>query len=166
MGTNILSNTLTQPQIVMDSLRRIVQALRESTRQSEQANRPTPAQLLVLKRIEDRDGISVNELAALTFTHQSTVSEIVSRLEARGLVRRERAAADGRRVEIHLTADGRSALETSPLSAHEKLMQAVSRLPPQILSDLAAGLDALINAARLADQPAAFFFEDKSDPHE
>jgi hypothetical protein len=37
-------------------------------------------------------------------------------------------------------------------------MQAVSRLPPRTLSDLAAGLDALINAARLADQPAAFFF--------
>lgn len=166
MGTHTLSNTLTQPQIVMDSLRRIVQALRESTRQSEQANRPTPAQLLVLKRIEGHDGISVNELAALTFTHQSTVSEIVSRLETRGLVRRERAATDGRRVEIHLTVDGRSALVSSPLSAHEKLMQAVSALPSQTLSDLAGGLDALINAARLTDQPAAFFFEDKSDPHE
>jgi DNA-binding MarR family transcriptional regulator len=161
-----MSDILTQPQIVMDSLRRIVQALRESTCQSEQTSGPTPAQLLVLKRIEDHDGISVNELAALTFTHQSTVSEIVSRLEARGLVRRERAATDGRRVEIHLTDDGRSALETSPLSAHEKLMQAVSRLPPQTLSRLAEGLDALIHAAHLTDQPAAFFFEDKSDPHE
>lgn len=161
-----MSDTPSQPQIVMDSLRRIVQALRESTRQNEQANGPTPAQLLVLKRIEGHDGISVNELAALTFTHQSTVSEIVSRLEARGLVRRERASADGRRVELHLTADGRSALVSSPLSAHEKLMQAVSGLPPQILSDLAGGLEALIHAARLTDQPAAFFFEDKSDPHE
>ncbi len=161
-----MSDTPPESQIVMDSLRRIVQALRESTRQSEQANSPTPAQLLVLKRIEGHDGISVNELAALTFTHQSTVSEIVSRLEMRGLVRRERAATDGRRVEIHLTANGRPALTASPLSAHEKLMQAVSRLPPQTLSDLAGGLDALIHAARLTDQPAAFFFEDKSDPHE
>ena len=91
MGTHILSDTLTQPQIVMDSLRRIVQALRESTRQSERLSGPTPAQLLVLKRIEEQDGLSVNELAALTFTHQSTVSEIVGRLETRGLLRRERA---------------------------------------------------------------------------
>jgi len=161
-----MTSTPTQSQIVMDSLRRIVQALRESTRQSEQANGPTPAQLLVLKRIEGHDGISVNELAALTFTHQSTVSEIVSRLEARGLVRRERAAMDGRRVEIHLTGEGRSALQASPVSAHEKLMLAVSRLPPPILSNLAEGLDALIHTAHLADQPAAFFFEDKSDLHE
>lgn len=150
----------------MDSLRRIVQGLRESTRQNAQANSPTPAQLLVLKRIESHDGLSVNDLAALTFTHQSTVSEIVSRLESRGLVRRERAETDGRRVEIYLTDDGRSTLEVSPLSAHEKLMQAVTSLPAQTLSDLANGLDALIHAARLTDLPAAFFFEDKSDPHE
>jgi DNA-binding MarR family transcriptional regulator len=156
-----MSDTSSQTRIVMDSLRRIVQALRESTRQSEQASGPTPAQLLVLKRIEARDGLSVNELAALAFTHQSTVSEIVSRLEARSLVRRERAAADGRRVEVHLTDEGRAALETSPSSAHEKLMQAVGSLPPQTLSDLAGGLDALIHAARLADQPAAFFFEEQ-----
>ena len=161
-----MSNTLTQPQIVMDSLRRIVQALRESKRQSEQANGPTPAQLLVLKRIDGHDGLSVNELAAATFTHQSTVSEIVSRLEARGLVRRERAVSDGRRVELHLTDNGRSALQTSPLSAHEKIMQAVSALPPQTVSHLAEGLSALIQATHLADQPAAFFFEDKSESHE
>lgn len=156
-----MSDTSSQTRIVMDSLRRIVQALRESTRQSEQASGPTPAQLLVLKRIEAQDGLSVNELAALAFTHQSTVSEIVSRLETRGLVRRERAASDGRRVELHLTDEGRMVLETSPSSAHEKLMQAVSSLPPQTLSDLAQGLDALIHAARLSDQPAAFFFEEQ-----
>lgn len=161
-----MSDTLLQSQIVMDSLRRIVQALRESTRQSELVNGPTPAQLLVLKRIEDHDGISINELAALTFTHQSTVSEIVTRLEARGLVRRERATTDGRRVEIHLTEAGQAALTTSPVSAHEKLMQAVASLPPPTLEKLASGLNALIEAARLNEHPARFFFEDKNTPDE
>jgi DNA-binding MarR family transcriptional regulator len=154
------------PQIVMDSLRRIVQALRQSATHSEQTTGFTAAQMLVLKRISEREGLSVNELAALTFTHQSTVSEIVSRLEGRGLIRRSRAAADGRRVELHLTDAGGDALAASPLSAHEKLMQAVSALPPETLKKLAEGLDALTQAAHLTDHPAGFFFEDKSAPNE
>lgn len=109
----------TDPQIVMDSLRRIVQALRQSATHSEQATGLTAAQLLVLKRIQAHEGLSVNELAAATFTHQSTVSEIVSRLEARSLIRRARAAADGRRVELYLTEAGQTALTASPVSAHE-----------------------------------------------
>ena len=156
----------TDPQIVMDSLRRIVQALRQSATHSEQATGLTAAQLLVLKRIQAHEGLSVNELAAATFTHQSTVSEIVTRLETRGLIRRVRAAADGRRVELYLTEAGQAVLTASPVSAHEKLMQAVATLPPPTLEKLAGGLNALIEAAHLNEQPARFFFEDKSTPDE
>ncbi len=147
----------TDPQIVMDSLRRIVQALRQSATHSEQATGFTAAQLLVLKRIHMQEGLSVNELAAATFTHQSTVSEIVSRLETRGLIRR---------VELYLSEAGGTALTASPVSAHEKLMQAVANLPPPTLEKLAAGLNALIEAAHLNQHPARFFFEDKSTPDE
>ncbi|MGN6364157.1 MarR family winged helix-turn-helix transcriptional regulator [Asticcacaulis taihuensis] len=156
----------TDPQIVMDSLRRIVQALRQSATHSEQATGLTAAQLLVLKRIQAHEGLSVNELAAATFTHQSTVSEIVTRLETRGLIRRARAATDGRRVELYLTEAGQAVLTASPVSAHEKLMQAVATLPPPTLEKLAGGLNALIEAAHLNEHPARFFFEDKSTPDE
>lgn len=153
----------TEPQIVMESLRRIVQALRQSATYSEKVTGVTAAQLLVLKRIEGREGLSVNELATLTFTHQSTVSEIISRLETRGLLRRARATTDGRRVELYLTEAGQHTLGASPVSAHEKLMEAVTTLPPQTLGKLAEGLEALIEAAHLNEHPARFFFEDKSD---
>ena len=153
----------TEPQIVMESLRRIVQALRQSATYSEKVTGVTAAQLLVLKRIEGREGLSVNELATLTFTHQSTVSEIVSRLETRGLLRRARATTDGRRVELYLTEAGQHTLGASPVSAHEKLMEAVTTLPPQTLGKLAEGLEALIEAAHLNEHPARFFLEDKSD---
>ncbi|MGA9659368.1 MAG: MarR family transcriptional regulator [Asticcacaulis sp.] len=161
MGAHTIINHPSQPQIVMDSLRRIVQALRLSVGQSETRDgiKTTPAQLMVMKLIENHKGLSVNALAALTFTHQSTVSELLGRLETRSLVRRERDPADGRRLAVVLTEAGRACLKDSPLSAHEKLLQAVSQLPPETLAPLAQGLEALIRAAHLSDHEAGFFFE-------
>lgn len=145
---------------VMNALRRIVQGLRQSAAYSEKTTGLTAAQLLVLKNVSAHEGLSVNALAAATFTHQSTVSEIVSRLELKGFVSRDRAADDGRRVEIHLTPNGRSVLAVNPSSASDRLMQAVKTLPADTLDDLAIGLDALIRAAGLTDEAAVLFFDD------
>ncbi len=146
---------------VMNALRRIVQGLRQSAAYSEKTTGLTAAQLLVLKQVAAHDGLSVNALASATFTHQSTVSEVVTRLELKGFVTRDRAADDARRVEVHLTANGRAVLAVNPSSASDRLMQAVKALPPETLDSLAAGLDALIRNAGLSDEAAAMFFEDK-----
>ena len=143
----------------MDSLRRIVQALRQSSAHSEQSTHLTGAQALVLKHIAAREGLSVNDLAGLTFTHQSTVSEVVSRLETAGLVRRTRAPEDGRRWQLHLTEAGKTIAQKATETAQEKLMRGLQGLPPQTVAQLSIGLDALIAAAGLADQPPLMFFE-------
>ena len=154
---------------VMNALRRIVQGLRQSAAYSEKTTGLTAAQLLVLKQVAAHDGqsshgMSVNALAAATFTHQSTVSEVVSRLELKGFVQRDRAADDARRVEVSLTPNGHAVLEVNPSSASDRLMQAVKALPPETLEGLATGLDALIRTAGLTDEAAVLFFEDKSEP--
>jgi len=152
----------TSAHVVMNALRRIVQGLRQSAAHSEKTIGLTAAQLLVLKQVAAHDGISVNGLAAATFTHQSTVSEIVSRLEQRGFLQRERAAGDARRVEIHLTSTGRSLLSISPPNASDRLMTAVKALPPETLDALAAALNTLIHTAGFTEEAAVLFFEDKS----
>ena len=147
--------------IVMNALRRIVQGLRQSAAYSEKTTGLTAAQLLILKQVAAHDGLSVNALAAATFTHQSTVSEIVSRLELKGFLQRERAPDDARRVEVRLTPNGRALLSINPSSASDRLMQAVKGLPPETLAGLATGLDALIHAAGLTDETPVLFFDDK-----
>ena len=153
---------------VMNSLRRIVQGLRQSAAYTEKTTGLSAAQLLILKQIAAHDGLSVTALATATFTHQSTVSEIVSRLELKGYIRRERATQDARRVEIHLTPNGRAVLSIHPSSASDRLMNAVKALPPETLDGLAAGLDALIRTAGLTEEAAVLFFEDKpvDPPHD
>lgn len=144
----------------MQSLRRIVQALRQSSAHAQQSANLTGAQALLLRHIANRDGLCVNDLAALTFTHQSTVSEVVGRLEARGLLERARTATDGRRRSLHLTPAGQVAVRNSPTTAQETLMTALQTLPPQTVAGLARGLESLIDTAGLATTAApVMFFE-------
>lgn len=148
-----------EPQIIMDALRRIVQALRRSSVHTEQISPITGAQALVLRHVGTREGLSITDLAGLTFTHQSTVSEVVGRLEAAGLLTRERAADDGRRVVLRLTDNGSEAMKTVEMPAQEQLIRALERLPRDTLVSLAVGLGAWTAEAGLGVEPPVMFFE-------
>lgn len=145
------------PETIMNALRRIVQALRRTA--AAGGGPLTGAQALVLRHIGARPGLSVNELAGLTFTGQSTVSEVVGRLEAGGFLHRRRAADDGRRVELWLTPAGEAAVAGATAPAQEQLIAALASLPPDTLAALAAGLEDWTAAAGLADLPPVMFFE-------
>ena len=70
MGPQSMS---TSPQRVLDSIRRIVRLLREGTRASEDAVGLSAAQLFVLQKLDPAVPLSLNELAARTLMHQSSV---------------------------------------------------------------------------------------------
>src|SRR5215831_20040400 len=114
---------------VMDALRRIVRALRLSARAAEGRLGISGAQLFVLHQLADGDASSIDELAARTLTHQSSVSVVVSRLAERGLVIRRTARDDARRTEIALSAAGRAMLRRAPESLQEHLLRALTRMP-------------------------------------
>jgi DNA-binding MarR family transcriptional regulator len=62
----------------------------------------------VLYRLLAKDGRPVGELARLTGIELSTLSRVVSRMEARGLVRRAKSDQDAREVIVFLTPKGRA----------------------------------------------------------
>lgn len=61
----------------------------------------------VLFRLLAKDNLSVNELARLTGIETSTLSRLLDRMSAKGLLRRTRDANDKRSVLVSLTAKGR-----------------------------------------------------------
>src|SRR5471032_3327818 len=79
---------------VLDAIRRIVQGLRESSRAAEQRVGLSGAQLFVLQTVGEWPGLSLNELAERTRTHQSSVSAVVARLTRERLIDRDRARGD------------------------------------------------------------------------
>lgn len=145
---------------MVDSLRRIVQVLHHSHRLAEQRWQVSGAQLLVLQRLAEEQTLSVNQLADRTFTHQSTVSVVVTRLVARGLVRRTRATEDARRAELALTPAGRVLLERAMSSALTKLIDALDEMPASRLRVIGGCLDHVVDALGVSEEPAGMFFED------
>src|SRR5262245_6385901 len=80
----------------LDAFRRIVQALRMNEGARGAARRVGSAQLFALQQIAEHPGASINDIAALTFTHQSSVSVVVQRLVRRGLAASVVASDDRR----------------------------------------------------------------------
>lgn len=145
---------------VVHALRRIVRALHHSHRLAEQQWRLSSAQLLVLQRLAESPTLSVNELAGRTFTHQSTVSVVVTRLVRRGLVRRGRAGHDARRAELELTASGRTLLKRAMSSAQGQLIDALEAMPAARLTAIGRSLQSVVKALGAGREPAGMFFED------
>jgi DNA-binding MarR family transcriptional regulator len=86
---------------------------------------------------------------------------VVSKLRARGLVRRAASATDARRVEISLTAQGRALLERSPeATPQDRLIAGLVLIGAQRRRRLAVGLRELVEAMALPEEEApAMFFE-------
>lgn len=147
---------------VLDAVRRIVQALRESSRSAERQFGLSGAQLFVLQQLDESPAVSLNDLAALTHTHQSTVSTVVTRLVGRGLVRRVRSATDARTLELSLTAAGRRLASRAPDAAQGRLILAVQKLPAPRRRQLASALSEVAATMATAAGAPAMFFEDRA----
>lgn len=112
----------------LDAFRRIVQALRMAARNTERHVGLSTAQLFALQQLAHNPGASVNDLAARTFTHQSSVSVVVQRLVNRRLVQKLTARDDRRRVQLALTDAGRALLRRSPEPVQDKLIAGLAAL--------------------------------------
>lgn len=143
----------------LDALRRIVRALRVSSRAVERDVGISGAQLFVLRQLAAAPRQSLNDLVARTLTHQSSVSEVVSRLVDRGFVSRRVAADDARRAELQLTAKGRALLRSAPQTVQTSLLDGFARLSTAHRRALADGLAAWIEASGLAGIEPTMFFE-------
>jgi DNA-binding MarR family transcriptional regulator len=143
----------------LDAIRRIVQALRISTRAAERRLGISGAQLFVLHALSETPAHSLNELAARTFTHQSSVSTVVERLVRKRLVSRKRSTADARRVILSLTPSGRALLRSSPDIAQLRLISALRELPSRDRRSLARLLDRVVPAMGADAAPTLFFEE-------
>ena len=128
---------------VIDSIRSIIRTLRVSGREAEQKLGISSAQLFILQALRETRELSINELADLTFTHQSSVSMVVARLAEGKLVARRSAENDARKVVVSLTPAGRAMLKRSPDAGQAKLVRALGSLPRAELAALADKLNAL-----------------------
>lgn len=144
----------------LNAIRRLVRVLRTSASTTERQTGLSAAQVFVLQLLEQAPAESMNDLAARTMTDQSSVSVVVTRLQAKGLVAREPSRTDARRTRVVITDAGRAVLGNQLPTLQTRLIRALQTLQPSALVELHHHLTQIIALIGAADEPATMFFED------
>jgi len=110
-----------------------------------------PAQLSALSVLVFGGPRTLGELAAAEHVRPPTMTRIVQALEAAGLVRRDRDAADARVHRLRATARGRRVMQRGRERRVASLAALLERLPPHDLARVRAASELVERA--LAQQP-------------
>jgi DNA-binding MarR family transcriptional regulator len=138
------------------SLRKITQAITLHSRDLSRRYGLTGPQLTILTEIANHQTLSVTQLARSISLSQATVTDILNRLEKRGLVERTRDSADRRRVLIRITDQCREILSQAPPPLQETFVERYGALSEweqlMILSALKRVVD-LMSAGKIDAAP-------------
>ena len=148
-----MAHDLTIP--ALRALRRILRASDLGNRQLAAATGLTPSQLLVLQEIGERRETTPTELAAALQFGQATITNILDRLEAAGLVMRKRGETDKRRVYLTVAAAGERVIEEAPDMLQARFSERFAALPDWEQAMILAGLDRLGDILGVASKDAA-----------
>jgi DNA-binding MarR family transcriptional regulator len=148
---------------ILDAIRRIVRFLRLADRDAAATHGIGAAQWFVLAQLAEAPHTSINELAARTLTDQSSVSTVVARLVAQGLIAR-RPGEDRRRVELALTARGRAITRRGGDLPQDRILRGVAALPPARRAVVVDALRELIRAIGADAVEPRMLFEDEAAP--
>jgi DNA-binding MarR family transcriptional regulator len=112
---------------VLTALRRVIRATDLHSKHLEKTTGLTAPQLLLLQMLQGGE-LTPGALAQRMSLSQATVTTIIDRLEARGLVRRQRSDSDRRKVFAALTAAGVDILKDAPRPLQEHFVQRFEKL--------------------------------------
>ncbi|MDP9350685.1 MAG: MarR family transcriptional regulator [Chloroflexota bacterium] len=104
------------------------------------------AEVHALMELGRREGLSQHELGAWLRLEKSTVSRLVSGLEASGWVERSRDASDGRFVRLALSEEGRRMATQIAEARHDKFERLLDAIPPSERDRVLGALDTLLEA--------------------
>ena len=110
------------------------------------------AQLWALSELKATPGLTVSGLARALSIHLSTSSNLLDKLEAQELIRRERNSADQRVVRVYLTIAGQQLLRKAPKPVEGVIPDALGRMPDTALRSLKRDLELLLGLASVRDR--------------
>lgn len=105
---------------VLIALRRVIRATDIHSKYLAKTIGLTSPQIVLLQTVAANRDTTVSELAKEMSVSQSTVTNILSRLEGRGLVFRERSSTDKRKVHAKLSEQGKLVLKKAPIPLQDQ----------------------------------------------
>jgi DNA-binding MarR family transcriptional regulator len=139
---------------VIIALRRVIRAVDLHSRNLAASHGLTGPQALLLKALQ-HGKLSAGELASRVSLSQGTVTDILNRLEKRGLIMRLRDTTDRRRVLVEATQQGLAVLEESPPLLQERFIQRFGQLEEWEQTQLLASLQRIASMMDAVDIDAS-----------
>jgi DNA-binding MarR family transcriptional regulator len=140
-------------------LRKLVRGLRSAAESIERDLKISAAQLFVLRELERVPDQSVKDLAAVTMTTHSTVSQVVAQLISKGLITRTADAHDGRRAVLRVSRRGTHLLGRAPRAIQEDLIDGFASLRRAERRGLATGLERWLAVTGFSGVPSTMLFD-------
>lgn len=131
---------------ILVKLRKIIRSINLESKKIEKAHGISIPQLLCLQYLSEKPDYqaSASQIKDFIKLNASTISGILSRLEAKGLVAKLPNKGDRRVTNITLTAKGADLLKASPTTLQEKLAQQLSSLSEKQIKELHHNIDLLV----------------------
>lgn len=118
----------TRSEDALISLRRIFRATEISSRNLAKASGLTTSQNILMQLLVRSRRLTPSEIAKEASFSQATVTALIDKLAARGLVSRQRDADDKRRVWVELTSEGASVVDSAPSILQDRFVSRFARL--------------------------------------
>jgi DNA-binding MarR family transcriptional regulator len=146
-----------QERSIVRNLRSIYRTIQSYSKWVEKQCGVSSTMLWVLWELLAAGEMKISQVAGALSIHQSTASNLLDKLERRGLVARKRGtqARDQRVVLVYLTDEGQKVLADAPGPAQGPLTEALARLDNETLRQLSDGLDNLVGILGIKDPEAA-----------
>jgi len=141
---------------IVESLRRIIRAVDLHSRRLTDGHGLTAPQLAAMQELHRSGSLSPGDLARRIHLSPATVTGILSRLEARGMITRAPSSLDRRRVAAGLTKLGTETLEEAPSLLQDRFRRALAGLQEWEQHQLLASLQriaSMMNADELDASP-------------
>lgn len=142
-------------QSITQQLRIVYKAVQSHSKRVEKVCGLSSAKLWMLHEITQNPGIRVSQLADLLSIHPSTCSNMLDKIEADGLIYRDRSKTDQRTVHLFATDRGQQLLKSAPTPAQGQLSSALEKLSEEQLASLENSLNDFIKALHFDDASAA-----------
>lgn len=125
------------------TLRRIMHVTDTNARALARRTGLTLAQMIVLEIVAEDDRTTPKEIARRSGVSQATITSLIDKLEARGLVTRRRSVQDRRLIRVTATEEGRRLLANAPNPLYAAFSDRFERLPDWEQLMLLAALERL-----------------------
>ena len=133
------------PDEAFGKLLQLVRTIQTGMQNIDDSHGLSGSQLCAVWQISAEPGVRVSGLAKALHIQPSTASNLLDKLAARGLVRRDRGDADTRVVRLYLTEQGLQLLKDFPGPMQGRLRRALQDVPAPILEGLVVGLGVVLD---------------------